>query len=235
MLKERYPKCEVYILYRDVRTYGFKEEWYRRARERGVIFIRYDEKLKPEVSASNKHLTILVFDSLLKEKLLIGANLLILSTAILPHPQNGKLAEILKIPLTEDGFFLEAHPKLRPLELPSDGLFVCGLSHSPKMIDESISQSLGAASRASTILSKGELEAEGTIAIVNKEKCIACLTCMRVCPYNVPSLNEEGVIEIEPLMCHGCGTCTSECPAKALELQNYLDKGLIAKVEAIIL
>jgi heterodisulfide reductase subunit A len=232
-LKDICPELEIYILYKDVRTYGFLEGHYNEARKRGVVFIRYDDSCVPEVSRREEGLEVKVFDPILQEAILIRCDLLVLSTALLPHPSNKVLAALFKVPLTTDGFFQEAHPKLRPVDFSSDGIFLAGVCHSPKMLDGAISQALAAASRAGTILSKDEIEAEGVVAVVDPDGCAACLTCIRSCPYDVPFINEQGIAEIEPVKCHGCGTCAGVCPGKAIELQNYKDKQILAKCEAL--
>ncbi|MDI6786313.1 MAG: FAD-dependent oxidoreductase, partial [bacterium] len=231
-LKELNKDMNIYILAQDIRTYGFKEDFYQKAREQGIIFIKYNKDLKPEVNMED-NLLVKVYDLTLREEIELPTDLVILSTAILPHPDNEILAPLLKTSLTADNFFLEAHPKLRPVDLANEGIFLCGLAHAPKFIDESISQSLAAASRASTILSKDKLWAGGVVSVIDGDKCAACLTCVRVCAYNVPFINEDGVAEIEAVKCQGCGACVSECPAKAIQLQNYRDDQILAKCEAL--
>jgi heterodisulfide reductase subunit A-like polyferredoxin len=138
---------------------------------------------------------------------------------------------MLKVPRTTDGFFLEAHMKLRPVDFATDGIFLCGLAHSPKMIGESLSQAAAAVSRACTILSKDEIQVGGIVSVVEQEKCASCLSCVRVCPYNVPFINAHGEAEIEVAKCHGCGLCASECPAKAITLHHFTDAEINAKAE----
>ncbi|MEM2146564.1 MAG: FAD-dependent oxidoreductase, partial [Candidatus Jordarchaeaceae archaeon] len=179
-IKQLNPKTEVYIIYKDIRTYGFREKYYQEALRRGVIFIRYDDEHKPEV-AKNEKLTVLIRDPILKKKILIEPDLLVLSAGISPNPDNKNLGQILKVPLGKEGFFLEAHMKLRPVDFATDGVFLCGLAQSPKFIDESISQACGAAARAITILSKGALEIEGAIAKVDESLCAACKVCVSIC------------------------------------------------------
>jgi heterodisulfide reductase subunit A-like polyferredoxin len=144
------------------------------------------------------------------------------------------LARMLKVPRTADGFFLEAHMKLRPVDFASDGIFLCGMAHGPKRIDESLSQAMGAVSRACTVLAKDEIQVGGVVSVVDGEKCAACLTCVRVCPYNVPVINADGVAEIEVAKCHGCGICASECPGKAIRLQHFTDEQIMAKCGVIL-
>jgi len=165
-IKEMNKKANVYILYRDIRTYGFKEDYYQKAREEGVIFIRYEEGKEPEVKKGKEKLEILIKELILKENLLINADLVVLSTGVVFSEDTEELAQMLKVPLNEDGFFLEAHVKLRPVDFATEGIFLCGLAHSPKFIEESISQANAAVSRACTILSKEKILAEGIVAFV---------------------------------------------------------------------
>lgn len=141
---------------------------------------------------------------------------------------------MLKVPRTAEGFFLEAHMKLRPVDFASEGIYLCGLAHGPKLIDECIAQAKGAVARACTVLAKDEILVGGIVSVVNPEKCAACLTCVRVCPYNVPVINADGVAEIEPAMCHGCGICVAECPGKAITLQHFTDEQILAKCQALL-
>jgi homotetrameric NADPH-dependent glutamate synthase len=232
-IKEINPDARVYILYRDIRTYGLLEEYYTKARERGVIFIRYDLDRKPEVTAEGESLSVVVYDPVLKLRVRLDPDLLILSSAIVPQ-ENEELSTLLKINRTRDNFYLEAHMKLRPVDSATEGIFFCGMAHLPKLIEETVSQSAAAAARAITILSKEKLQAEGVVATVIPELCAACLTCVRTCPFGVPFINEEGVAEINPALCQGCGCCASECPGKAIELQNYRDTQIIAKCEGLM-
>ncbi|MFA5779348.1 MAG: NAD(P)-binding protein [Elusimicrobiota bacterium] len=232
-LKELNPNINVFILYRDIRTYGMKEIYYEKARDAGIFFIRYDEKEKPVVTNENGQLKIQVLDQSLKQELVIDSDLVVLSAGIIPHSSNSQLSSLLKVPLNEDKFFMEAHVKLKPVDFATEGIFLCGLAHSPKFIDENISQAKAAAARAATILSKEFLEVGGVVAKVVEEKCAACLTCVRVCPYDVPLINAEGVAEIEPAKCHGCGICAGECPAKAIQLQHFKDNQIISECKEL--
>lgn len=233
-LKELNPKTDVFILYRDIRTYGMKEIYYHKALSAGVIFIRYDEQEKPVVTNESGQLRVGVLDQSLKQELAINADLVVLSTGIIPRSSCEQLASLLKVPLNEDKFFLEAHIKLRPVDFATEGIFLCGLAHSPKFIDENISQAKAAAARAATILSKDYLQISGVVAVVDEEKCAACLTCVRVCPYDVPSIDLEGIAKIEPAKCHGCGICAGECPAKAIQLQHFKDIQIISECEELL-
>jgi heterodisulfide reductase subunit A len=159
---------------------------------------------------------------------------LVLTTAIVPSEENDKVGTAFKIPLTLECFFLEAHMKLKPVDFASEGLFLCGSCHTPKFIDESVAQAQAVAARAVRILSSEVMEISGVVSVVDAEKCAACLTCVRTCPYDVPQINADGVAEIEVAMCHGCGICASECPAKAIQLRHYKDAQVIAKTEALL-
>ncbi len=233
-IKRINPNAEVYILYRDIRTYGLYEEYYTRARSQGVKFIRYSPDRPPEVKVENGKLNIRVFDQSLMEELVIeGLDILALSVAIVPN-ENEELANMMKLQRTSEGFFLEAHMKLRPVDFATDGIFLCGLAHSPMNITEAISQAHAAVSRAMTVLSKDVFYVGGVVAKVEEEKCAVCLTCVRVCPNNVPVINpEKHAAEIDPSKCRGCGICASECPAKAITLQFYTDTLISSKIEGI--
>ncbi len=235
-IKEKDPEAKIYVLFRDIRTYGFYELFYKKAREAGIIFVRFRDEKKPMVGLSDENVIVEVFDEVLGENLRIETDYLILSAAIRPHPESSNLSKILKCSLTSDGFFLEAHIKLRPLDFATDGMFVCGLAHGPKNIQETISQARGAAARASTILSKDYIEKEAIYAVVDPEKCVACLTCVRVCPYSVPKIDEERKKAwIEPAACHGCGVCAAACPRKAIFVQHYKDFQIDSKISALSL
>lgn len=232
-IKSLNPKARVVILYRDMRMYSLLEEQYARARNAGVLFLRYEEERKPEVAVRDGKLQVMVYNPVLRENLSYHPDLLVLSAATLPA-DTAELASLLKVPRTAEGFFLEAHMKLRPVDFASEGIFLCGMAHSPKMIDESLSQASAAVSRACTILAKDEIQVGGVVSVVDPEKCAACLTCVRVCPYNVPVINKEGVAEIEVAMCQGCGICASECPGKAIKLQHFTDEQILAKCDVLL-
>jgi heterodisulfide reductase subunit A-like polyferredoxin len=228
-LKEENPDTEVYILYRDIRAYGMHELRYREARDKGVTFIRYTVERKPEVSEENGKLRVKVFDEVLGADILLEPEQLVLSTAVRPRPDAEEFASKLKLPLTQDKFYMEAHMKLRPLDFVNEGMYLCGLAHSPKSVSESIQQARGAVSRVSTILSQPYLMVGGVVSVVDPELCAACLTCVRSCPFGVPEINEDGVACIEAAACQGCGICTSACPRKAIKLQHYTDEQITAK------
>jgi len=236
-IKEENPSSNIYILYKDMRTYGFREEFYARARSQGVVFIRYDDDHKPEVTAETDGIRVSVFDPVLGEKLVIDPNLLVLSAAIIPS-KNDELARMLKVPLNEDGFFLEAHVKLRPVDFATDGIFVCGLAHSPKPIDESISQAIAAAGRATIPLAKGCVRVEPIISSVDEEKCVGCGLCEALCAFKAIQLKAKdggNKAEVISASCKGCGLCAASCPQQAITIGHFTDDELMAQVNALAL
>jgi heterodisulfide reductase subunit A len=241
-IKQINPDCEVYVLYKDLITYGFREEYYTEARRRGVLFLRYREGAPPQVQVNYGELQVRIKDIVLNQELTFTPDLLALSMAILPADTNQELARILEVPLSSEGFFMENNLKLRPMDFTREGIFLAGLAHYPKFIEETISQSLATAARAMTILSKDTLEVGGTIAIVDQSMCVGCLTCVRVCPFQIPEIDPKavgvggiiGAAFIEPSLCTGCGTCTSECPANAIQLRHYRDDQLVLADEPIL-
>ncbi len=230
-IKKANPSAEIVILYRDVRTYGFLEPYYHEARRAGVLFLRYEPGAKPEAALENGVLHVRARDLVLGRDLLLDPDLLVLSAGMQPKG-NERLGMTLKVPLNASKFFLEAHVKLRPVDFASDGIFLCGLAHSPKNIPETLAQAYAAVSRGVTVLSKKTFAVGGVVSVVNPDRCVACLTCVRACPYDVPVINKDGVAEIEVARCHGCGICASECPRKAISLEHYRDEQVLAKVDA---
>jgi len=234
-LKERDPDRPVYVWFKEVRTFGLLEEYYTKARELGVIFTRYDEQTKPEVGADGT-VTVGFRDPYLGKDMTVPVDLLVLATPTVPADGAAELSKLLKVPLTAEGFFLEAHVKLRPVDFASEGIFLCGAAHYPKGIDEAISQAYAAAGRAAAILAKPALQAGGVVAEVDQEKCAACLTCVRICPYEVPIIEPDTKkAKIEAAACQGCGICVSECPVKAITLHHYTDNQIFAKEEALFM
>jgi len=234
-IKEKNPEAVIYILYRDMRTYGFIETFYEKAREEGIIFIRYDTDEKPKVKKGKDGIEIEIRDRILDETILINSDLLVLSPAIIPREGNEELAKILKVPLNEDGFFLEAHVKLRPVDFATDGMFLAGMAHSPKSIDESISQAYAAAARACTLLSKGQVSIEPTVSSVDETKCIGCGLCVSLCPSNAIELKlKEGGKKAETISasCKGCGICGASCPQQAITMKHFRNKEITAQIEA---
>ncbi len=236
-IKELSPETDVYVSYKDIRTYAFKEDYYRKAASEGVLFIRYDDENKPKVIRENGKLKVLMREPVLKTWVPIEPDLLVLSAAIAPNPDNERIAKMLKVPLSKDGFFLEAHMKLRPVDFATDGIFLCGLAHSPKSVEESISQACAAAARAITILSKKALEVEGAIANVNEDLCGGCRICEAVCEYGAIEMKEkDGKLTSHVLeaLCKGCGTCGSSCPTGAITMLHFSDDQILAQVRATL-
>ncbi|MEM3579033.1 MAG: CoB--CoM heterodisulfide reductase iron-sulfur subunit A family protein [Candidatus Bathyarchaeia archaeon] len=236
-IKELNPDAEVYVLYKDVRSYSFKEEYYREAAAKGVLFINYSDERKPKVSNANGKLTLSFYEPVLKQEIQIEPDLVVLSAATIPNPDNKRVAEMLKVPLTKDGFFLEAHMKLRPVDFQTDGVFLCGMAHSPKFIEESVSQACAAAARAATILSKKVLEMEGIVANVDEDLCSGCRICEFLCPYGaIEMLEKEGktVAHVIEALCKGCGVCGTACPTKAITLGHFTTEEILAQVRAIL-
>ena len=240
-LKELNPDIQVCVLYKDIRTYGFREQLYTAAREKGVLFVRFDQASKPQVSQRDGRIEVAITDPVLGLALTFRADALVLSAAMTPPRGARELAEMMKFACTLEGFMLEAHLKLQPVDFPTEGAYLCGAIQYPKFLDEAIAQAKAAAARAAAILSQDELQVGGVVAVVETEKCTGCLTCVRVCPYDVPVINTAligaggilGAAEIAAAACRGCGICAGECPAKAIQLQHYRDEQVLAKAEAL--
>lgn len=240
-LKQLNPQAEVTVIYRDIRTYGFKERLYTEARRAGVQFVHYDFDRKPEVLNEDGQLTVHVWEEVLGKKLELKPDALVLSTPIVPPEGARELSTILKVSQDLEGFFLEAHVKLRPVDFSSDGIFMAGLAHYPKLLDETIVQAQAAAARAATLLAKDTIETGGRVAVVDPDMCVGCLTCVRTCPYGAPHITADltgvgkiiGAAQVESAICHGCGSCAAACPAKAIDLMHYKDAQVLPKVDAL--
>ncbi len=233
-IKETSPDTDVHILYRDIRTYGVMEDYYTRARNLGVVFHHFDPQEPPRVERGDNGELFLAFrDRILDMELVLKPDVLALSAGM-RAADTEELASVLKQPRNQEGYFLEAHVKLRPVDMPTEGVFVCGTAHSPQLISESVSQAQAAASRAGTILSRESLKLSAVTARVAPEYCAACLICVRSCPYGVPRINEEGVSEIDPAQCQGCGICAAECPAGAIQLNWFEDTQILAQIDALL-
>ena len=228
------PNCQVSVLYKNIVSYGFREEHYTEARRLGVVFIRYTEEDPPEILSSGDGLIVRARDLTLDRWLSLPADVVTLSMSIAPAKGTQALAEMLGLPLSSEGFFAEAQMKLRPMDFMREGIFLAGMAHYPKFIEESISHALAAAARAVTQLSQGSyIHLGGVVAVVDPQKCVGCLTCTRTCPFGIPKVIQEegycgvgnlgGAAFIETALCQGCGTCTGECPANAIQLVNYSD------------
>jgi heterodisulfide reductase subunit A len=236
-IKEVSPQTEVYVFFKDIRSYGFKEDYYRDAAMKGVTFINYGDERKPELTKEGNKLKMTFWEPVLKQQLEIEPDLVVLSAATIPNPENKHIAELLKVPLTKDGSFLEAHMKLRPVDFATDGVFLCGMAHSPKYIEESIAQACAAASRAATILSKSTLEMEGTIANVNEDLCSACRVCEYLCPYGAVEMKDKDgkpIAHVIEALCKGCGACGTACPTKAITMGHFTTQEILAQVRAAL-
>ena len=236
-LKEMNPEMDVYVLYRDIRTYGQREALYREARNRGVVFIRYGLEQKPALEKGSDAISVTIKDHILDRDILINADLVVLASAIVPR-DNTALAQMFKLSLNEDGFFMEAHAKLRPVEFATEGIFLAGIAHYPKPIEESIAQAKAAASRASVVLSKEQLTVEGVVSNVNEIMCRGCGKCVEACPYNAIELVEKGddksVAYVQEALCKGCGSCAVACPTGAASIFHFDDQEVLAMVEAAL-
>lgn len=233
------PGCQVTVLYKNIVTYGFREEHYTEARRLGVVFIRYTDDRPPEVRLENNRLVVHVYDMALDRWVKIPTDLIPMSMSIAPSDGTPELGKMLHVPISSEGFFEEAQMKLRPMDFMRDGIFLAGMAHYPKFIEESISHALAAAGRAITLLSQDTLYLGGVIAQVDPEKCVGCLTCTRTCPFSIPQIitlegrhgvgGLGGAAFIDPALCQGCGTCTGECPANAIQLFNYTDEQMMLR------
>ncbi|HID52848.1 MAG TPA: FAD-binding protein [Anaerolineae bacterium] len=243
-LKARNPQARITILYKDIRTYGFGERLYTKAREQGILFVRYDDEHRPEVSISNPQspISVHVWEPVLQRPLTLQPDLLVLSMPVVPRDDAHEMANLFKVPLDADGFFQEAHVKLRPVDFNTDGVFMAGMAHYPKLLDETVIQAQAAAARAARVLSRETLTAGGRVAVVDESLCTGCLTCVRICPFGVPVIKPNltgvgginGAAYVETAVCQGCGICVAECPARAIQLTHYTDAQLMAEVEALM-
>ncbi len=230
-LKAADPSRDITIMYRDIRTFAFKEDYYKKAREANIKFVSYEEDCKPEVVAAGDKVEVKVFDPILNEAVNLPADIVALSIGVVPNPENAAIGQMLKVPTNQDGFFLEAHVKLRPVDFATDGVFMCGMSHSPKFSDESITQANAAVSRACLVLSLDFIEAEGKTAYVNKDRCSACGLCEINCPYSAIRVNAaEACAEVNAVLCKGCGVCTASCRMNAVDLNGFNNEEVLAQI-----
>ncbi|MCB2189706.1 MAG: 4Fe-4S binding protein, partial [Deltaproteobacteria bacterium] len=232
-IKEHNPDAQVVILYRDIRTFGQRELLYKKAREMGVLFIRFDVDRKPKVEVKGDVMEITTLDPILGREVIIEADLVGLATAIVSHKQND-LAQMFKVPLDDDGWFLEAHQKLRPVDFATDGVFMAGLAHYPKPIEEAVAQAQAAVARAVTVLSSAELSLPGTVAVIDLKKCVGCGVCWTVCPYKAIDKNDDGLAVVNEALCKGCGTCVASCRSGAPNLRGFTNQDLMAQLMAIL-
>jgi len=236
-LKEKNPDMDMYVLFRDMRTYGLKEDYYREAANKGVRFIRYEPQDKPQVKAGKAEdgrsvLKVTVTDPVLGKQLELDADTLVLSAATIPSGSIQELSKLFKAPLNPDGFFQEAHAKLRPVDFASSGVFLCGTAHYPKHISEAVSQAYGAAGRAATILSKDKLATDATIAQIIEDKCVGCQGCIEVCPYGAISYDEKKEkCFVNPILCKGCGGCAATCPSASIRLEGFRHDQIYAQLD----
>jgi heterodisulfide reductase subunit A len=241
-LKKLNPQADVYILYRDMRTYGFREDYYREASEQDIKFIRYEPQDKPVVEAGKSEdgkpvLKVTVTDYVLGKKIQLDAEIVALAAAVVPSSATQEVAGLFKVGLSQDGFFKEAHVKLRPVEFSADGVYLCGMAHYPKFIQETINQAYGAAGRALTLLSNDSVVASGSVCQVNENKCIGCAACVAACAYGALEIRDtkDGKkVTINPVLCKGDGLCNSKCPTGAIQLKHYTDDELIGEIDAAI-
>ena len=233
-VKEMHPETDVFILYRDIRTYGFREQYFERARELGIQFVRYDVERKPQVSRKGSALQVEVFDTLLGRTVTIPAGQLVLSSRIDPNPDAEHMGTLFKVALNAERFFLEAHAKLRPVDFATDGVFVCGIAHYPKDMGESIAQALAAAGRAATVLSKDKIAAECRISHINEQRCVGCGACTTVCAYNAIELDTvRGVAKVNEGLCKGCGACAATCRSSAIDLKGFRDDQILNVIDSL--
>lgn len=232
-LKKLSPQTEVYILYRDMRSYGLAESYYREAREKGVVFIPFPDDLPPSLSLGED--IALHLRSSLGEEVILHSDLVVLSTGIEPQRSNEKIAQLFKVPLNQDGFFLEAHVKLRPVDFATDGVYVCGLAHSPKPARESILQAKACISRLMNVLSKDTIQSEAQIAQVIKERCTACGDCEKVCQYQAVKVDQEQrIAEVNAALCKGCGLCSATCKSGAIRVPGFAPEEIVSEMEYIL-
>ncbi|MHC4663725.1 MAG: FAD-dependent oxidoreductase [Planctomycetota bacterium] len=241
-LKEKNPEMEIYILFRDMRTYGFTEDYYREAAEKGVKFIRWEPEEKPHVEAAENEegkpvLQVTVPDPVLGRKLAIDADAVVLSAAVIPSAESQEIARLFKVPMNPDGFFQEAHVKLRPVDFGADGIFMCGMNHYPKHISETIAQAYGAAGRAMTLLSQDTVTASGSVCEVKENDCVSCGACIAVCTYGAIDFHDtpQGKkARVNPVLCKGDGLCCSKCPTGAIMLKHYTDEEMLSQIDAVV-
>jgi heterodisulfide reductase subunit A len=239
-LKEINPKMDIYILFRDMRTYGFIEDYYREAADKEVKFIRYEPQDKPQVAAGESEegrpvLKVTATDYILDMKVEIDADIVALAAAVIPSAGSKEVAQLFKVPLGPDGFFQEAHVKLRPVEFAADGVYLCGIAHYPKFISEAINQAYGAAGRVLTLLSHDTVVASGSICEVDEKKCMGCGACISVCTYGAIEFRETRQGKkavVNPVLCKGDGLCNAKCPTGAISLKHFTDEEILAEIDA---
>ena len=240
-LKEQRPETHVYVLYREMRTYGFRETYYTQARRLGVTFIRFADDKPPVVTGHNGRIAVTVYAESVQESVALMVDKVVLAPATVPRTSNGALAQLLKIPLGEEGFFLEAHRKLRPIDFATQGIFLCGNAHSPLGIEETVSQGSGAATRAATILSRENIDIDPIISHVVEENCDGCAFCVDPCPFKALSIVEYSVlgetrkrVQVNESLCKGCGSCMATCPKHGIFVWHFRPEMLSSEVNAAL-
>jgi heterodisulfide reductase subunit A len=236
LIKELFPEAEIYILFRDLQTYGKEyETCYLDARSKFIQFIKYVQERPPEVtSGPSGKLVVKIYDALLNSEIEIPSDLVVLSTPLIPHEDTKELSQILKVSLGPHGFFFEAHVKLRPIDFATDGIYVCGTAHSPKDTAESVSQAFGVASRAAIPMAVKRLRTEAITAVVDENLCSGCGTCVKLCPYGAIEKDEKGVARITQVVCKGCGVCAASCPENAIEMCHFTKEQVTAQALAAL-
>ena len=236
LVKELYPDTDVHILFRDLQTYGTHyEDWHRRAQDEGIKFIKYALEKPPQVvRGEDGKITVNVYHALLGEEVKISSDLLVLSTPLIPQEGAKELSQMLKVPVGTDGFFFEAHVKLRPIDFATDGIYVCGTAHGPKDTAESVSQAFGVASRAAIPMAVKRLRVEAITALVDESACTGCGTCVKLCPYGAIQKDEKGVAKVTSVVCKGCGTCAASCPERAITMRHFTDEQVRAQALAAL-
>jgi heterodisulfide reductase subunit A len=239
-LKEINPEMDIYILFRDIRTYGFNEDHYREASNRDIKFIRYQPDDPPQVEPGESEddrsvLKVTAADYILGKKLELDADMIALAAAIVPSEATKEIAGLFKVTLNPDGFFKEAHVKLRPVEFATDGVYLCGLAHYPKFIQETINQAYGAAGRALTLLSRDIVVASGSVCEVDEDKCVSCGACITACTYGAIEFYETPQgrkAKVNPVLCKGDGLCNTKCATNAIQLKHYTDEEVLSEIDA---
>ncbi|MHC4779114.1 MAG: CoB--CoM heterodisulfide reductase iron-sulfur subunit A family protein, partial [Planctomycetota bacterium] len=241
-LKEGNPEMDIYILFRDMRTYGFREDSYREAAEKDVTFVRWEPGGRPEVEAAEDEeskpvVRVSVPDPILGQILELDGDFLVLSAAVVPSPSSLEIAKLFKVALSPDGFFQEAHVKLRPVDFAADGIFLCGAAHYPKHMPEAVSQALGAAGRAATLLSQDTVTASGSVCEVREDDCVSCGACITACTYDAIEFRDTSKGKkafVNPVLCKGDGLCNAKCPTNAIILKHYTDEEVNCQIDAAL-
>jgi heterodisulfide reductase subunit A len=230
-IKETNPDANITILYRDIHcSHTYQEELYREVRKLGVIFTRYMPENLPKVTDEG----VVYYNRSLQADIDIPADLVVLTTPLIARSESKELSQMLKVPIDENGFFLEAHVKLRPIDFSNDGIFVCGSCKWPTNISEAIAQGLGAAARVSRIISKDQVTVEGAVSEIDQEKCISCEICIKVCPYKAIFKNDEQKVLVQKVLCKGCGVCSSTCPQLAIEMHHFTSDQVFSQISALM-